>query len=163
MFLGLVGFIVVVAGLSWAVLTVWKPAGVRHAHRYSSEARRKTYAPSDIEIVRSRVDVVAEDVRMKHIRRVFPSLGRVDTPILSGIDARFPSGQLSVIMGPSGSGKSTLLKMCAGRPAKAGLMSTFTPQGRILFNGVPVSPKTRHICAFVEQGECTHCVPKIVI
>ena len=129
---------------------------------FRSDARRKTHAPSDIGVVRSPVDVVAEDVRMAHIRRVFPSFRRVETPILSGIDARFPSGQLSVIMGPSGSGKSTFLKMCAGRPMKAGFMSEFVPQGRVLFNGMPVSPKTRHICAFVEQGACGHRVLKTV-
>ncbi|KAJ3519459.1 hypothetical protein NM688_g9298 [Phlebia brevispora] len=59
-------------------------------------------------------------------------------------------------MGPSGSGKSTFLRMCAGRPLKAGLMSFFRPEGQILINGVPVSSRTRHVCAFVEQDDDYH-------
>ena len=37
-----------------------------------------------------------------------------DTPLLSGISARYPAGHLGAIVGPSGCGKSTLLKVIAG-------------------------------------------------
>jgi ABC-type multidrug transport system ATPase subunit len=59
-------------------------------------------------------------------------------------------------MGPSGSGKSTFLKMISGRSLSAGLMSSFVQSGRITLNGVPVSAKTRHVCAFVEQDDDYH-------
>jgi ABC-type multidrug transport system ATPase subunit len=76
-------------------------------------------------------------------------------------------------MGPSGSGKSTcgssitlysypfslsptVLKMISGRPLTAGLLSSFVPSGKITLNGVTVSPKTRHVCAFVEQDDDYH-------
>lgn len=35
-------------------------------------------------------------------------------PILSGVDVRFPAGQLSVLVGANGCGKSTLLNLLAG-------------------------------------------------
>lgn len=155
MFLGDLGFLVVVMVLSWAVLCVWKPGGVRHAARVVSDAKGKEIGEAEIDIVRARVDVTAEHVALTHVRRSLPYLRRVETPILTDVSARFPSGEVSVIMGPSGSGKSTFLRMCAGRTMNAGLMSSFEAGGEIRFNGVPVSSRTRHVCAFVEQGAST--------
>jgi putative ABC transport system ATP-binding protein len=40
--------------------------------------------------------------------------GAVDVEALAGVDARFPAGRLTAIVGPSGSGKSTLLNLLAG-------------------------------------------------
>lgn len=159
MFLGNLGFFVVVLTFAWALLAVWRPGGVRHARRVAPDAKGKELAEADVDVVRIRVDVVARNVRLVHVHRTVPSLRCVETPILAGISAQFPSGEVSVIMGPSGSGKSTFLRMCAGRPLKAGLMSSFRPEGQILFNDVPVSSRTRHVCAFVEQGTSgCHCV-----
>lgn len=152
MFMGNLAFILVMLFLSWLLLTTWKPGGVRHAPKVSSDHKGKEHSASDIDITRARIDVVAEQVKLFHVRRTFPSFTRIETPILADITARFPSGEVSVIMGPSGSGKSTFLRMCAGRPLKAGLTSSFQPGGKILFNGVPVSKRTRHVSAFVEQG-----------
>ncbi|KAI0685355.1 P-loop containing nucleoside triphosphate hydrolase protein [Cytidiella melzeri] len=157
MFLGLLGFIVVVLFLSWLLLTLWKPGGVQHARKVSSDHHKgKEQSDPEIDIIRGRVDVVAENVKLFHVRRKLPSLEKVETPILTDVSARFPSGEVSVIMGPSGSGKSTFLRMCAGRPLKAGVLSSFEPQGKLLFNGVPASKRTRHICAFVEQDDNYH-------
>lgn len=152
-FLGILGFLLVVLFLSWVLLTVWKPGGVRHAARVASDAKGKEVSEAEIDIVRARVDVTAENVKLHHVRRTLPYWQRVDTPILTDITARFPSGEVSVIMGPSGSGKSTFLRMCAGRPMKGGLLNSFEPHGTIRFNGIPVSKRTRHVCAFVEQGQ----------
>ena len=153
LFLGNLGFLFVVLLLAWFLLTVWKPGGVRHARRVASEVKGKEMSEAEVDIVRARVDVAAENVKLFHVRRALPYWRRVETPILTDVTARFPSGEVSVIMGPSGSGKSTFLRMCAGRPMKAGLLSSFEAHGTIKFNGVPVSKRTRHICAFVEQGE----------
>lgn len=152
MFLGIAGFYVIVMFLAWLLLTLWKPGGVQHARRITSDAKGKELLQADIDLARTRVDVTAENVKLIHVRTTFPRFGKVETPILSNISARFPSGEVSVIMGPSGSGKSTFLRMCAGRPLKGGVMSRFEPHGAISFNGVPVSSRTRHVCAFVEQG-----------
>jgi hypothetical protein len=187
MFLGLMGFILVVLFLAWLLLTFWKPGGVQHAQRVTGgQHKGKEQSHPEMDIIRGRVDVVAEHVTLTHIRRTFFSLPSASSSpgynskavsILTDVSARFPSGEVSVIMGPSGSGKSTFLRMCAGRPLKAGVMSVFEPGGRLLFNGIPVSRKTRHVCAFVEQGKCflilpqfctlhlffTDCMPKTMI
>lgn len=151
-FLGNVGFLCVVLFMSWVLLSLWKPGGVKHAQRVTTDYKGKELSSPELDIVRARVDVVAEHVKLWHVRRSVPSWEKVETPILTDVSARFPSGEVSVIMGPSGSGKSTFLRMCAGRTMKAGLTSSFEPQGTILFNGVPASKRTRRICAFVEQG-----------
>jgi ABC-type multidrug transport system ATPase subunit len=39
---------------------------------------------------------------------------------------------------------------------KSGPLSTFVPAGQLTFNGVPVSARTRHLCAFVEQDDDFH-------
>jgi ABC-type multidrug transport system ATPase subunit len=117
----------------------------------------KETSDAEIDIVRARVDVTAANVKLFHVRRTLPHWRRVETPILADITAHFPSGEVSVIMGPSGSGKSTFLRMCAGRSLNGALLSSFETHGTIKFNGIPVSNRTRHVCAFVEQGQrCTH-------
>jgi len=49
------------------------------------------------------------DIRLEKI-----SVGYGNTAVLSGIDALFPAGRISVILGGSGCGKSTLLRHIAG-------------------------------------------------
>ncbi|EKM57215.1 uncharacterized protein PHACADRAFT_92002, partial [Phanerochaete carnosa HHB-10118-sp] len=151
MFLGNLGFLLAVMTFSWFLLMVWKPGGVRHAQCVASDVKGKEISEAEINIVWACVDVTAKHVGLFHVRRTLPSFKRIETPILTDVSARFPSGEVSVIMGPSGSGKSTFLRMCAGRPTKGGLVSSFEGHGEIKLNGVPVSSRTRHICAFVEQ------------
>lgn len=153
MFLGLLGFWMFTVFLAWVLLCSWTPGGVRHTPRVSSPYKGKEHSPPDLDIVRARVDVVAQNVRLSHVSHRLTT-DRLETPILTDISAHFPSGQVSVIMGPSGSGKSTFLRMCAGRDLNAGLTTSFVPRGKILFNGVQASKRTRHVCAFVEQGPC---------
>lgn len=51
-------------------------------------------------------------------------------PILNGLDAHFPAGQITAIIGPSGSGKSTLARCLVGIwPQRA---------GRVLLDGEPI-------------------------
>ena len=85
------------------------------------------------------------------MRRALPSLRRVATPILSGVSARFRSGEVGVVMGPSGSGKSTFLRLCAGRGVQ-GARGRWEPGGEVRVGGVRVGRATRGVCAFVEQG-----------
>jgi ABC-type lipoprotein export system ATPase subunit len=158
MFGGLLAFIVIVLCISLVLLTFWKPGGVQHARRVVSDDRVRAEGGKDaaIDLMRSPVDVLARDVRLTHVKRVLPSLAKVETPILSGLDARFPSGEVTVLMGPSGSGKSTFLRMLANRPQKAGLLASFVPAGEITLNGAPISAETRRLCAFVEQEDEYH-------
>ncbi|EIN07170.1 P-loop containing nucleoside triphosphate hydrolase protein [Punctularia strigosozonata HHB-11173 SS5] len=156
MFLGLLGFFVVVLGISLVILTFWKPGGVRHARRVASHFKGKDHAKAEIDLMRTSVEVKVDDTQLRHVRRVFPSGDKVETPILDHVSATFRSGELSCIMGPSGSGKSTLLRMISGRPMKSGPLSTFVPGGTITFNGEPISHRNRHLCAFVEQDDDYH-------
>lgn len=156
LFLGLLGFIVVVLGLCLLLLTTWQPGGVRHARRVASDAKGKELSAAEIDLARTRIEVRAEDVRLTYVRRAPPRFAATSTPILAGVSAAFPSGEVSAVMGPSGSGKSTLLRMLAGRALPGSLLGAFEPAGRVTFNGEPVSARTRRVCAFVEQDDEYH-------
>lgn len=156
LFLGLIGFIIGVLALCLLLLTAWKPGGVQHARRVQSETKGKELAAAEIDLARTRIEVRAEDVRLTYVRRTLPRFDAVRTPILAGVSASFPPGEVSAIMGPSGSGKSTLLRLLSGRTTPSGVMGSFEPQGRVTFNGEPVSMRTRHLCAFVEQDDDYH-------
>ena len=87
-------------------------------------------------------------VELRDIHKAFG-----EKPVLKGIDALFPQGRTSVIVGPNGSGKTTLMRIIArlerpdfgsvsctddGKavPADLGLMrrQTLVTQGAALFN-----------------------------
>ncbi len=53
-----------------------------------------------------------------------------EAPILSDLDAMFPAGKVTVVLGPSGSGKSTLARCIVGVWPKR--------EGRVLIDGEPV-------------------------
>ncbi len=53
-----------------------------------------------------------------------------ETPILQGLDAEIPSGELLVVLGPSGSGKTTLARCLLG-------IWPLT-EGEVLLDGVPI-------------------------
>ncbi|KAI0086907.1 P-loop containing nucleoside triphosphate hydrolase protein [Irpex rosettiformis] len=155
MFMGNVGFIVVVLAMSWVLLSVWKPGGVRYAAKVVSGGSGvvvKGKGQSNLEmdrVLRARVEVQVRSVTLAHLSTTVnfdlksSRHGQTTIPILTDVTARFPSGEVSVIMGPSGSGKSTFLRMCAGRPIKAAVGSRFVPGGQILFNGVAMASKKR--------------------
>ncbi|MGB0651795.1 MAG: ABC transporter ATP-binding protein [Thermoplasmatota archaeon] len=60
-------------------------------------------------------------VQARHLRKTYQT-GKVDVPVLFGIDLDVRAGEFVSIMGPSGSGKSTLLNMI-------GLLDTPTSGG----------------------------------
>ncbi|MFJ5094735.1 MULTISPECIES: ABC transporter ATP-binding protein [unclassified Streptomyces] len=71
-----------------------------------------------------------------HLHDVTVTLGRGEsrTTALSGLDARFPPGALTALVGPSGSGKSTLLAVAGAllRP----------DAGQVLLNGTDLAALT---------------------
>ena len=68
----------------------------------------------------------AGDIRFEHV-----SFAYRDREVLQDVSVAFPTNALTALVGPSGSGKSTVMKLCA---------RFYDPQqGRILFNGVPMS------------------------
>ncbi len=68
-------------------------------------------------------------ILMEDLTKVFRN-GKVETPVLNGIDLTISRGEFAVIFGPSGCGKSTLL-------AIMGLLDSMT-EGIYSFNGQPV-------------------------
>jgi len=55
----------------------------------------------------------AADVDLKGVCKVYRK-GRLEIPVLEGLNLYIPAGQFSALMGPSGSGKSTLLHLIGG-------------------------------------------------
>lgn len=108
MFLGLLGFIIVCHGLSVLLLTVHHPGGVRHAARINTEVASKDLAYPELDLVRQAVDVEASNVKLRYASRALPNFKLEEKAILANMNARFPSGQVSAVMGPSGSGKSSV-------------------------------------------------------
>ena len=52
-------------------------------------------------------------IELTDVRKVYPK-GRIEIPVLEGLNLRVASGEFVVLMGPSGSGKSTLLHLIGG-------------------------------------------------
>lgn len=154
MFLGLVGFWVVVLFLATVLLTVWKPGGVRHARKVGVRRARKERAQPELDVRRERVDVSAVGLALSYVRHVL--FARKESVVLAGVDAVFRAGEVSVIMGPSGAGKSTLLRLLAGRNTNGGVFGRWERSGEVRYNGVDAR-RTRGVCALVEQGEVSVC------
>jgi ATP-binding cassette subfamily C exporter for protease/lipase len=69
------------------------------------------------------------------LRDLVATAPRRPQPILKGLNARFPLGQIYTVLGPSGSGKSTLLRA---------LLGVWSQQsGQVLFDGLDVSQYDR--------------------
>lgn len=71
-------------------------------------------------------------VRVENLVATAP--GR-QAPILDGLSAEFPAGEITAIIGPSGSGKSTLARAILGIWPHV--------QGRVLLDGVPIAQLDR--------------------
>lgn len=66
--------------------------------------------------------------------------------VFSGVDAEFPQGRVTALVGPSGSGKSSLLAAIAGyQHLAAGTIALHSPPG------APRAPSP-HVVAWVPQG-----------
>ncbi|MDQ7013923.1 MAG: ABC transporter ATP-binding protein [Planctomycetota bacterium] len=76
-------------------------------------------------------------LRVTGLRKTY-RLGRVDVPVLHGVDIEFGRGEWIAILGASGSGKSTLLHLIGGldRPDKPG---NGKPRATIRFNARDVA------------------------
>lgn len=55
----------------------------------------------------------AADVEARDVHKIYHK-GRLDIPVLMGLNLYIPAGQFVALMGPSGSGKSTLLHLIGG-------------------------------------------------
>lgn len=110
--LGLLGFVIVTIILATLLLSTYHPGGVKHAAAQASQKEVVTKEKRQSEMllqrkgVNVRVDKLALTVSMRTATRA-----KVDKVILREVDAEFPSGEVSVIMGPSGVGplKASLL------------------------------------------------------
>jgi putative ABC transport system ATP-binding protein len=69
-------------------------------------------------------------IQLEGITKVY-RMGKVEVPVLHGIDLTIDDGELVAIMGPSGSGKTTLMNIL-------GCLDTPT-SGRYLLDGIDVS------------------------
>jgi putative ABC transport system ATP-binding protein len=55
----------------------------------------------------------AADIELRNVQKAYRK-GRLEIPVLEGLDLRIEPGQFVAMMGPSGSGKSTLLHLIGG-------------------------------------------------
>ncbi|KAJ3092891.1 hypothetical protein HK102_000867 [Quaeritorhiza haematococci] len=87
--------------------------------------------------------------------------------ILDNITARFPQGELTVILGSSGAGKSTLLNVLTGRRMVTGPSTRVVTRGSIRFNDIEVmdlgpnrASQVRSVVSFVRQDD-NHLLPAL--
>lgn len=103
--LGMLGFIIVTLSLATLLLAFYKPGGVKHAViQTSSTPSSKQAEPVGLS-EREGVDVVVDRLGLNVSLRSLSTKTKgkaVERAILTDVTARFPRGQVSVIMGPSG-------------------------------------------------------------
>ncbi|KAI8609206.1 P-loop containing nucleoside triphosphate hydrolase protein [Chytriomyces sp. MP71] len=81
-------------------------------------------------------------------------------PILQSIDASFPSGQLTAILGASGAGKSTLLSLLHSRLLLPSHLSS-DKSGKILHNGVEFDKAAINACTASVRQDDSHLLPAL--
>ncbi|GAA5912086.1 uncharacterized protein JCM6883_007106 [Sporobolomyces salmoneus] len=172
--LGLLGFIIVTYVWATLQLAYFKPGGVKHAAQVAPKERNSNGEEkgekakggmdktAQLASRKESVDVIVDDLQLVVSKRNLARKGeKEEKVILEKVNARFPAGQVSVIMGPSGAGKSSLLQMLAGR-LSSGAMSDFSSTGTIKLNGKEYDSSLASLVAFVEQ-EDTHHLPALTV
>ncbi|GAA5886465.1 hypothetical protein JCM6882_001645 [Rhodosporidiobolus microsporus] len=157
---GLLAFVLICYLFATILLAFYHPGGVVHlptrAPRPSEVVEAKKAPLNGLKENRKRVDVIVNNLQLKVRRRNPLTRGAAeDKVILERVNARFPAGEVSVIMGPSGAGKSSLLQLLAGRLSSSA-MSDFNSTGSIELNGQPFDPSLASLVAFVEQEDAHH-------
>lgn len=183
--LGLLGFVIVTFTLATLLLTFYHPGGVKHASAHESKpliAADAAEQEKEHLLEREGVDVKIEKLGLTVSSRSLlrPSQRKVKV-ILAEVDASFPRGEVSVIMGPSGvsrscprvgrspkltlfalqAGKSSLLQILSSR-LSGGLISDFSTSGAVLLNDQTLGPSTAGLVSFVQQ-EDDHHLPALTV
>lgn len=73
---------------------------------------------------------------------------------MQGVNAVFPAGSMSAVMGPSGAGKTSFLNALRGTASAYGTIT-----GNVLLNGISQASgllKAKDIVGFVPQDDCVH-------
>jgi hypothetical protein len=113
--LGLLGFIIVTYVWATLQLSFFHPGGVKHASQVSSkesklkeekdekekEEKLANDKAAQLDSRKESVDVIVDDLQLVVSKRNLRG-GKTEKVILEKVNARFPAGQVSVIMGPSG-------------------------------------------------------------
>src|SRR6478672_9584344 len=83
-------------------------------------------------------------IQLESITKAY-QMGKVEVPVLHGLDLVIEDGEMVAIMGPSGSGKSTMMNMlgCLDRPTS----------GRYLLDGTDVSHLDRDELAAIRNAK----------
>lgn len=80
---------------------MYKPGGIKHAAQIDHNADSKTRdVPSDMDLIRTRIDVEAQGLGLKWIR-AWPGSqkkNRVEKVILQDVSIRFPAGEVTAIL-----------------------------------------------------------------
>ena len=75
-------------------------------------------------------------IQLENVRKAY-QMGKIELPVLHGVDLTIDDGEMVAIMGPSGSGKSTLMNIlgCLDIPTS----------GRYLLDGAVTTTITAHV------------------
>jgi len=93
----------------------------------------------------------SNELILSSVSYTVPGLRRKDPPreVLSNVSARFPSAQLSAVMGASGCGKTTMLTLLRGLTSKGSVLT-----GRLTCNSKTVTAAAmRRISSLVPQAD----------